>query len=190
MVKYRRECGRLRRVIWGALALFFFFCLLLQNVAGIAYYSLLTASSTAVSSPPVELQEGTAGNSTIYANKTSALVSVGSSGDFNYVLNMTEKHGFSWKIRLKAYDCSSITRLDNCSINIYDGSNSTQIVIFNGVFESQTGPWYDLNTSDTEYIWMHVETSSAGTSYVYAYLEILVPDKTTYARYVITFEIT
>jgi hypothetical protein len=37
---------------------------------------------------------------------------------------------------------------------------------------------------------MHVETSSAGTSYVYAYLEIKVPNTTIYARYIITFEIT
>jgi len=111
-------------------------------------------------------------------------------GDFNYVLNMTENHGFNWKVRLSAYDNSSIARLNNCSIYIYDGSNSTQIVILNGAYDQQTGPWYDLAASDTEYIWMHVETSSAGTSYVYAYLEIRVPTATTYARYIITFEIT
>jgi len=110
--------------------------------------------------------------------------------DFNYVLKMVEKDGFDWKVRLKAYDNSSITRLNNCSIYIYNGSNSTQIVILNGDYENKTGPWYDLAASATEYIWMHVETSSAGTSYVYVYLEILVPNKTTYARYIIAFEIT
>lgn len=110
--------------------------------------------------------------------------------DFNYVLNMTENHGSNWKVRLSAYDNSSLTRLDNCSIYIYDGSNSTQIVILNGDYENQTGPWYDLAASDTEYIWMHVETSSIGTCYVYAYLEIRVPTATTYARYVIAFEIS
>jgi len=114
----------------------------------------------------------------------------GGSGDFNYVLNMTEKDGSNWKVRLKAYDNSSITRLDNCSIYIYDGSNSTQIVILNGDYENQTGPWIDLNASDTEYIWMHVETSSAGTSSVYVHLEIRIPDTTTYLQYEITFEIT
>jgi hypothetical protein len=111
-------------------------------------------------------------------------------GDFNHVLKMIEKHDSNWKVRLKAYDNSSITRLDNCSIYIYDGSNSTQIVILNGAYQNQTGPWYDLNASDTEYIWMRVETSSPGTSYVYVYLEILVPSKTIYARYIITFKIT
>jgi hypothetical protein len=112
------------------------------------------------------------------------------SGDFNYVLNMTEKDGSNWKVRLKAYDNSSLSRLDNCSIYIYDGSNSTQIIISNGTYDQQTGPWYNLTALDTEYIWMHVETSSFGTSKIYTYLEIRVPNSTVYARYIITFKIT
>ncbi len=111
-------------------------------------------------------------------------------GDFNYVLNMTENHDSNWKVRLNAYDQSNIARLNNCSIYIYDGSNSTQIVILDGAYENQTGPWFDLAALDTEYIWMHVETSSAGISYVYADLEIRVPTATIYTRYIITFEIT
>jgi hypothetical protein len=110
--------------------------------------------------------------------------------DFKYVLKFVEKDNSNWKVRLKAYDDSNRDRLGNCSIYIYDGSNSTQIVILNGLYDQQTGPWYDLNATDTEYIWMHVETLSGGTSYVYSYLEILVPDITTYAQYIITFEIT
>jgi len=110
-------------------------------------------------------------------------------GDFNYVLKMTETNGSKWKVRLSAYHQSNIGRLKNCSICIYDGSNSTQIVILNGAYNKQTGPWYDLTASDMEYIWMHVEASNSETSYVYAYLEILVPNTTTYARYIITFEI-
>ena len=113
----------------------------------------------------------------------------GGQGDFNHVLKAVEKDNSNWKIRLKAYDDSNKDRLNNCTIYIYNGSNSTQIVILNGAYQNQTGPWYDLNASDTEYLWMHVETSGAGTSYVYVYLEILVPNKTTYARYIITFEI-
>ena len=81
-------------------------------------------------------------------------------------------------------------RLDNFFIYIYDGCNSTQVLISNGAYDKQTGPWYNLNASDTEHIGMHVETSSAGTSYVYVYLEIKVPKTTIYARYIITFEIT
>jgi len=189
MVKYRRKFGRFRKPIWVALAVLILLGFLLQNAAGIAYYSLSMEFNATVNSPPVELQNGTAGNSTIYMNSTSAKVSV-TGGDFNHVLKFIEKDNSSWEVRLSAYDQSNITRLDNCSIYIYDGSNSTQIVILNGTYNQQTGPWYDLAASDTEYIWMHVATSSPGTSYVYAYLEIKVPDKTVYARYVITFEIT
>ena len=146
--------------------------------------------STMVTSPPVELHNGTAGTSMIGTNSTSAKVSVESSGNFNYVLNMTEISGSNWTVRLSAYDDSNRGRLSNCSIYIYDGSNSTQIVILNGAYVNQTGPWYNLNASSTEYIWMSVNASNSGPSYVYSYLEIRVPDKTTYIRYIITFEIT
>jgi len=120
----------------------------------------------------------------------AALLHVWAGQDFNYVLKLVEKDNSNWTVRLKAYDNSSISRLDNCTIYIYNGSNSTQIIILNGAYNQQTGPWYDLNASDTEYIWMHVETSSTGTSYIYTYLEIRVPNKTVYAQYIITFKIT
>jgi hypothetical protein len=159
-------------------------------VAGNAYYSMALQAYANVSQPPVILEEGTAGNSTINMNGTSAKVSVKPLGDLNYVLNMTEKHNHNWTIRLSAYDQSNITRLKNCSIYIYDGSNSTQIVIINGTYINQTGPWYDLTALDTEYIWMYVDASDGETVYIYTYLEIKVPSNTVYARYSITFEIT
>ena len=112
------------------------------------------------------------------------------SPDYNYLLGMTENHGSNWKVRLRAYDQSNVGRLSNCSIYIYNGSNSTQIVILSGAYNQQTGPWYDLTASDTEYIWMHVEASNAGVSHVNVYLEILVPNTTTYAQYIVTFVIT
>jgi len=189
MVKYSSHFERIRNRILGAVALSILLGFLLQNVAGSAYYSLLMEPSTTVTSPPVELHNGTAGTSTIYTNSTSAKVSVVSSGDFKYVLNMTEKRGSNWTVRLNAYNQSDLNSL-NCSIYIYDGSDSTQIVILNGAYVNQTGPWNNLNASDTEYIWMHVETSGAETYYVYVYLEICIPGITTYARYIITFEIT
>jgi len=180
--------GSVRRLFLLATSLLVLL-ILIEGAYGSVYYSLSLEPRATVTSPPVVLQEGTAGSSTVYANSTSARVSTGA-GDFNYVLNMTEKQGSDRKVRLSAYDQSNIGRLVNCSIYIYDGSNSTQIVILNGAYNQQTGSWYDLAVSDTEYIWMHVATSSAGTSYVYVYLEILIPNKTTYAQYVITFEIT
>ena len=73
-------------------------------------------------------------------------------------------------------------RLDICSVYVCDGSNYHQIGILDGDHDNQTGPWYVLNASDTECIWMHVETTSVGTSYVYAYLEIKGPNNSIYAR--------
>jgi hypothetical protein len=43
-------------------------------------------------------------------------------------------------------------RLDNCCIYIYDGCNSTQVLISNGAYDKQTGPWYNIDASETEYI--------------------------------------
>jgi hypothetical protein len=109
--------------------------------------------------------------------------------DFNYVLRITENGGSNLKVRLKAFDQSNIARLRNCSIYFYNGSNSTQTVIQNGAYSQQTGSWYDLTALDTEYIWIHVETANNGLSVIYANLEILIPNTTTYTRYILAFEI-
>jgi len=131
----------------------------------------------------------TYGTASPYQVKYNCITEGGAEGDFNYVLKAVEKDGSNWKVRLKAYNDTNKDRLNNCSIYIYNGSKSTQIVILNGIYQNQTGPWYDLAASDTEYIWMHVKTSSPGTSTVYVYLEILVPNTTVYARYIIKFKI-
>jgi hypothetical protein len=179
---------RIKHVLWLVLGVFVLLGYLLQNVAGSAYFSMEIQGYGTVSAPPVILEEGTSGSTTVYVNGTSAKASTGS-GDFQ-ALNMTENQGTDQEIRLKAYDQSNLSRLYNCSIYIYDGSNSSQIVILNGNYSQQQGMWHDLAASDTEYIWMHVVTSSPGISYVYVYLEIRVPDTTTIARYIISFEIT
>jgi hypothetical protein len=59
---------------------------LVQNVTGSVYMSLLMQSYTTVTSPPVILESGTAGTSTIYTNSTSAKVSVSGYG-YDYVDN-------------------------------------------------------------------------------------------------------
>jgi len=96
------------------------------------------------------------------------------------------------QIRLKEFSDSAISRLQNCIIyfhNSIDGT-SNQIVIENGGYTQGVGPWYDLGDSDTIYIVMTVEANSTGTSYVYVYLEVLIPNTTTSAQYIIVFEIT
>jgi hypothetical protein len=109
---------------------------------------------------------------------------------FNYVLRVNNTKTDSWQIRLKKYSDSNINRLQNCSIFFHNSSDGTsrQIYIEDGSYINQTGLWYDLGDSETIYIALTVEATSTGTSYVRTYLEILIPDKTTYAQYVLTFE--
>jgi hypothetical protein len=56
----------------------------------------------------------------------------------NYIY-VLKKLGLIEQVRLSAYDQYK-SRLQNCSIYIYDGSNSTQIVILNEAYANQTGP--------------------------------------------------
>jgi hypothetical protein len=111
---------------------------------------------------------------------------------FNYVLRINNTETGSWQIRLKKYSDSNINRLQNCTIYFHNSSDGTsrQIYIEDGSYTNQTGPWYDLGDFETIYIAMTVEATSTGTSYVRTYLEILIPDKTTYAQYILTFEFT
>ncbi len=112
--------------------------------------------------------------------------------DYDYVLRVNNTETDSWQIRLKKYSDSSISRLQNCTIYFHNSTDGTssQIIIENGSYTNHTGPWYDLGNSETIYIAMAVEANSTGTSHVYAYLEILIPNTTTYCECVITFEIT
>jgi len=125
-----------------------------------------------------------------YSVKFNSLSVAGGDDDFDHVLKAVEVDSSNWKVRLNAYDDSGKSRLDNLTIYIYDGSNSTQIIILNGLYDQQTGSLYDLAANGTIYFAMHVETSTAGTSYVNVYLEIYEPNTTVYARYIITFKIT
>jgi len=114
------------------------------------------------------------------------------SPSYDYVLRVNNTVTDSWEIRLKKYSDSNINRLQNCTIYFHNSTDGTsnQIIIENGSYINQTGPWYDLGASETIYIAMTVQANSAAISYVYAYLEIRTPNTTTYAQYVITFEIT
>jgi len=67
---------RIRSLIWLVLTLFVLLGYSLQSVAGTTYYSNEIQNYATVGSPPVILQNGTAGTSTIYTNSTSAKVSV------------------------------------------------------------------------------------------------------------------
>jgi hypothetical protein len=126
-------------------------------------------------------------------NQVKLVYSYNSSSDYNYVLNIVNQVSDSWKIRLRAYSQSNIARLNNCTMYFRNASDGTlgQVYIISGSYTQQTGPWYDLPSSPAErYIALTLDASNSEVSYIYVYLDVLVPDKTTYAQYVLTFEIT
>jgi hypothetical protein len=112
--------------------------------------------------------------------------------NYDYVLGTNNTVLDSWQIRLKKYSDSNIGRLQNCTIYFHNSTdgNSPQIVVENGAFKNETGSWYNLGSSQTIYIAITVEASSTGTSYIYTCLEVRILGTTTYAQYIITFEIT
>ncbi len=160
-----------------------------------AYYALPKESQTTVGPAAVLLQNGTVGTCTIYTNSTSAKVGVSGYGyehDYDYVLRVNNTDADSWKIRLQKYADSSIGRLQNCTIYFRNATNanSTQLVIENGSFNQIEGPWWNLGSFETMYLVMTVQVNSTGTSRVSVYLEVLIPNTTAYAQYLIAFEIT
>jgi hypothetical protein len=111
---------------------------------------------------------------------------------YDYVLRVNNTDTASWQIRLREYSSSNIGHLQNCTIYFHNATDGTasQIIIENGVFIDKTGPWYDLANSETIYVAMTTQANGTGTADIYAFLEVLVPETTTYSQYVIIFAIT
>lgn len=167
---------------------------LLVSVHGSIYNTFYgQALSISAEAPKVILQNGTAGTSMIYANKTSALINVkNSSITYNYVLRVNNTTTDSWQIRLEKYFDFNISRLQNCTIYFHNSTDgiSNQIYIENGSYIQDVGPWCDLTSLATIYIAITADANDTGTSYVYIYLEILVPNTTTHNLFIVVFEIT
>jgi hypothetical protein len=149
-----------------------------------------------VSSPPVILEEGNySGTSTIYTNNTSALVTVeapiNNSITFNYVLKVVNLVADNWTVILKVYDSANIDRLSSLNISFHDGTSSNQIAVSGGSIIKSEGSPYNLAGNATIYISMsNLLAAATGTSYLYVYLKVRVPNSSTYILYVITFEVT
>ncbi|MEM2248756.1 MAG: hypothetical protein QXJ46_04485 [Candidatus Bathyarchaeia archaeon] len=110
---------------------------------------------------------------------------------YDYVLQVSNQASNDWKIRLRAYGQTDITRLSNCTIYFHTlNGASNQIVIINGEYSQQQGDWYDLTGLSTVYIAMAVSTLNSGTSRIYTYLEVNVPNTTVYNLLTIEFEIS
>jgi hypothetical protein len=185
---------RIRRLTWLVLTVFVLLGYALQSVAGSVYYSMMMQAYGTISSPPVILEEGTAGSSTIYTNNTSAKVSVDSTTEtYDYVLKVVNQETDDWAVNLQIYDSSNISRLSSLNISLHDGASNNQIAISGGSIVKSEGEPYNLlgGAGSTIYISItNLQEITSGTSYLYVYLKISVPDTSTYSFYMITFEIT
>jgi hypothetical protein len=126
-------------------------------------------------------------------NIDATLLHVWTTKTYDYVLKVVNQATGAWNISLKVYDSSNINRILNLTISFYDGASSDQIIVGNGNITQSEGPLYNLpgGVGSTVKISMsNLQASTSGTSYLYVYLKILVPDTTTYSLYIITFEIT
>jgi len=125
-------------------------------------------------------------------NIDAVLLHLGPSEKFSYdyVLKVRNQVTGTWNVSLRVYESSNVARLANATISFHDGSSSDQIIISNGNITQSEGPFYDLGESATIYISMsNLQAAISESSYIYAYLKILVPGTSTYNLLIITFEI-
>ncbi|UCE95777.1 MAG: hypothetical protein JSV51_08735 [Candidatus Bathyarchaeota archaeon] len=189
---------KIRLVILRVFTLLILLGYSLQSVSGSVQNSMVMRITWTVNSPPVILEEGNITSaSTIYTNNTSAKVIVTSSPtntthNYDYILRVNNTITDPWEIRLQQYSDLNINRLTNCTIYFYNFTDGPldQIYLENGAYIQSTGSWYDIESSQTIYIAVKVEANSTGTSRIFTYLEILVPNTTIYTQYTILFEIT
>ena len=116
-----------------------------------------------------------------------------SEGTYDYVLKVVNQVADNWTVNLQVYNSSNIDRLSSLNISLHDGTTSNQIAISGGSIIKSEGEPYNLTggQGSTIYISMsNLQASTSGTSCLYVYLKILVPDTSTYLLYIITFEIT
>jgi len=110
---------------------------------------------------------------------------------YDYVLKVANQVANNWKVNLRVYDNFNIGRLSSAKVSLHDGTTSDQIIVNGGVITQSEGAQYDLAGSATIYISIsNLQATTTGTSRLYVYLKIQVPNISTYNLLVITFEIT
>jgi hypothetical protein len=108
----------------------------------------------------------------------------------DFLLKVVNQVSQAWKVNLKAYDSSNLSRISSAKINLHDGSASDQIIVDDGAITQSEGPQYDLSSSSTIYISViNLQATTIGTSYIYMYLKAKNPDNGVYTLYMIVLRI-
>jgi hypothetical protein len=177
-----------RYLFWLVLNISFFGCLV-WNVEGTPYYSIIFKPNVKVTSPSLILQNA-AVDCILYTANTSARVSVVNETDGLNVLKVLNKTNEDWMLQLIRFDENNVIRLTNCTIWLHNGNMfSKQIQVLNGAFTQTNGTLYTFVGGGVDYITITAYTNTTGTSYIHTYLKIIKANTSTYALYIITFEI-
>lgn len=188
-MNFREICA----FVWLALTLFLSPDLMFSTVHGVIQDSMMLHSCSGVVAPVVVLQNGLNNVSYIYANNTSAKISINASPistTYNYTLNIVNiNDSQNWNVRLEVVSANLNNTL-NVSIVLHDDAISkSQIVVDNGSITQQEEDYYELAGSVTLYIGVqNLQQDENAFSLLYAYLRIQTPNTTTYTLYLITFE--
>jgi hypothetical protein len=178
---------------WLVLTLFLLPNLMLFTAYGFIQDSMILHSFNVVIEPVVVLQNGSNNVSYIYANNTSAKISINASltpTTYNYTLNIVNINvSQNWNVKLEV---SSANLHNTISVNIVlhdDTTPKTQIAVNNGNITQSQGEYYELTGSSTLYVGVqNLQQEENASSLLYAYLRIQTPNTTTYTLYLITFE--
>jgi hypothetical protein len=163
----------------------------IESVNGNVFYTMEIQAASTISVSPVELQNGTDNLSIIYANNTSAKISVDANStsiNYTYALNIKNNNDTSFLVRLENFNSSNLDKINTTIILHNSNTSRTQISIVGGSL-NETGEYYNLTSLSTIYVKIENlnENIQSGTAYLYTYLRVKIPDST-YILYVITFE--
>ena len=128
-----------------------------------------------------------------YLKVDVAILHVWTGETHDYVLKIVNQVAVNWTVNLRLYESSNIGRFSTLNISLHDGASSNQIAITNGSIAQSEGEPHDLPESlgSTLYISMvNLQVTTTGTSYLYVYLKIQVPNTSIYNLLIIVFEIT
>ena len=175
---------RARSIAFVVLTLFLLFQIQ-DAVKGSTLFYLPVQMPADVKTPLVTLQNMTS-DSTIYANSTSARITVADNTTVD-VLEILNQTNDAWQLQLLAYNDTDVSRLANCTIWFHDGSASVQIRITDGNYSQMSGQLYDFDVNSR--IAITATAITQGISFIHAFLKIIHPETSTYFLYVITFEI-
>jgi len=177
-----------------AVTLLIVFSLFYNPVYGSVYDFMNVGADSTCIVPLVVLEDGINKTSIIYANNTSAKISIDANLTqltYNYSLNIVNKNASLWQVKLEYFESVNISRV-NATIILHNNSTASNQIAINSQGINQTNEYYNLTDNAVIHIGVKdlIENSSSGKTILDVYLRLKTPNTTTYTLYIITFEFT